>query len=81
MNIRHGRGVSSAIFESCVGFGECVERRNLMNPNKFHNETIKIKTLIEEVETRLYNISQEKLLVAVESKGEGHVRCINGIFL
>lgn len=41
MNIRHRRGVSSAIFESCVGFGECVERRNLMNPNKFYNETEK----------------------------------------
>ena len=24
-----------------VGFGECVERRNLMNPNKFYNETEK----------------------------------------
>ncbi len=41
MNIRNRRDVSSAIFESCVGFGECVERRNLMNPNKFYNETEK----------------------------------------
>lgn len=41
----------------------------------------KNKTLIEELEVKLYNISQEKLLVAVESKGERHVRCINGLFL
>lgn len=56
-------------------------RKTISERIREKNEKRKNKTLIEELEVKLYNISQEKLLVAVESKGERHVRCINGLFL